>query len=221
MTVNYIEGWMKAIKPHHILRLLRANGWLRQHAPEIERLYGIPQRPEHHPEIDVGVHTELVLEIASELTCDPKVRFAALVHDLGKALTPPQQWPRHHNHEELGVEPVRTLCARLGVPAHWQQLAETTARFHLRCHQALEAEARTLVRFFRDAGFFENPELVEPFTLACEADARGRAGFQSSHYPQGQRVRKAFVVAHKAKAVHAKQDLHEARIQAVAAELGR
>jgi tRNA nucleotidyltransferase (CCA-adding enzyme) len=205
---------MAADRPHHVMRLMRANGWLRSHAPEVDRLYGIPQRAEHHPEVDTGIHVELTLEVASELSADPRVRYAALVHDLGKGLTPAENWPRHHQHEELGVEPGLELGRRLGVPEDWQRLGMAVARFHLHAHRAMESSPRTLVRFFRGARFFEQPEIVEPFTLACEADARGRAGQQGRPYPQGERVRTAFAIANRVDTGDPKH-LHEARIEAV------
>lgn len=149
--VNHTEGWMKSDAPHEVMRELRASGWLREHAPELDRLYGIPQRVEHHPEVDTGIHIELTLEMAARLTEDPRVRFAALVHDLGKGLTPPEEWPRHHGHEELGFEPALELGARLGVPEEWRELGGLVARFHLHAHRALDVPPRTLVRFFRDA----------------------------------------------------------------------
>lgn len=214
MTVNYIESWMKSEKPRVIMQAMRANGWLRQHAPEIDRLYGIPQRAEHHPEVDTGIHTELTLEMAGLLSTDPRVRYAALVHDLGKGLTPSELWPRHHGHEELGVAPVSELGRRLGVPEEWQVLARAVTRYHLRAHRALDSSSRSLVRLFRDAQLFERPELIGPFTLACEADARGRSGLQERLYPQGALLRKAFAVACRAR-VDNPVKLHEARINAV------
>lgn len=128
--VNHTEGWMKSDAPHEVMCKLRASGWLREHAPELDRLYGIPQRVEHHPEVDTGIHIKLTLERAARLTEDPRVRFAALVHDLGKGLTPPEEWPRHHGHEELGFEPALELGTRLGVPEEWRELGGLVARFH-------------------------------------------------------------------------------------------
>jgi len=214
MTINYIDGWMRAEKPHLVMRTMRANGWLRDHAPEVDRLYGIPQRSEHHPEIDAGVHTELALEVAGTLSQDPRVRYAALVHDLGKALTPKELWPRHHGHEELGVESSLAFGGRLGVPQEWRVLGAMVCRYHLHAHRSLESSARSIVRLFRDAGLFERPDLIEPFTLACEADARGRAGLQDRAYPQGELLRTAFGVAHGVE-VASPLKLHETRIQAV------
>lgn len=218
MTTNHLAGWMSANKPHHIMRLMRANGWLREHAPEVNRLYGVPQRADHHPEVDTGVHVELVLEIASELSSDPRVRYAALVHDLGKGLTPQAEWPRHHKHEELGVQPGLELAQRLGVPADWQLLGAAVARFHLHAHRAMDASPRSLMRFFRDAKFFEHPQLVEHFTLACEADARGRAGLQNRPYPQAQRIRTAFEIANRLTGEDPVR-LYDARIQALIDQL--
>lgn len=214
MSTNTIEGWMSAAKPHVTMRLMRNNGWLRDNAPEVFALYGVPQKAEHHPEVDAGIHTELVLEMAAQLSDDPRVRYAALVHDLGKALTPEEEWPSHHSHEKRGVRPAKTLGKRFGVPEDWEWLGCATARYHLHVHRAFEAPPRTLVRMFRDAGFYDRPEMLELFLLACEADARGREGFQDRPYPQAEFVRRVFAAARAVPAEGAPSRVHELRIRA-------
>ena len=209
---------MRAKQPDKVLKVMRANGWLRDHAPEIDRLYGVPQNAEHHPEIDTGIHIELSLAIVAQLSEDPRARYAALVHDLGKALTPKEEWPRHLSHEELGVRPGLRLGKRLGVPKDWRLLGALVARYHLRVHRALELSPRSLVRIFRDSHFFERSELLEPFLCACEADARGRAGLQDRPYPQADRLRLAFKAASAAETV-GNEDIHDARIRLVARAL--
>jgi tRNA nucleotidyltransferase (CCA-adding enzyme) len=218
-NINSIDSWMRSERPDKIMRLMRANGWLRDHAPELDRLYGIPQKPEHHPEVDVGLHIELVLEMAASLSSDPRVRYAALVHDLGKALTPAGDWPRHFKHEALGVKPGLKLGRRLGVPKEWRLLAAIVARYHLQMHRIEGQSARHLVRFLRSAGFFKRPDLLEPFCLACEADARGRAGLQNRAYPQPALLKAAFLAAQTVGEEGTELVIHDRRIKAVEAVL--
>ena len=216
-SFNFIAGWMSADAPHVILRTMRANGWLRDHAPELDRLYGVPQRLEHHPEGDVGTHNELVLEMAARLSRDPRVRYAALVHDLGKGLTPQEHWPRHQGHEDLGVRPGLVLGKRLGVPKEWRRLGALVARYHLRAHKSMSLSPRGLVRFFRDAGFFGRADVFQNFLFACEADARGRAGRQEIPYKEAPFLREAFCAADATVDLRGAQQLHESRIRSVAA----
>ena len=138
-ALNYIAGWMSSDRPDLVMRTMRINGWLRDHAPELDRLYGIPQPPEHHPEVDTGRHVELALRLAAEFSKDPKVRYAVLVHDLGKGLTPKEEWPQHFKHEERGVRPGLLLGRRAVRPA----LVEDTRDFvflrvsHRNCHSGV------------------------------------------------------------------------------------
>ncbi|KWU19196.1 hypothetical protein AS149_13195 [Burkholderia cenocepacia] len=157
-------------------------------------MYGIPQTPEHHPEVDTGSHIELTLEAAALLSNDPAVRFAALVHDLGKALTPRNELPQHIDHEKAGLKPVGEVCERFKVPADWRELALLVCEHHLSVHRAFEMAARSVIRLFDNAGLVERPMLVEPFLLAVEADKRGRAGRLNAAYPQGAYLREAFAV---------------------------
>jgi tRNA nucleotidyltransferase (CCA-adding enzyme) len=165
-------------------RTLRECGALARIYPEIDALFGVPQPIKWHPEIDTGIHTLMVLEQAVQLSMDPKVRFAALVHDLGKASTPPSEWPSHHGHEERGVALIEALCARLRPPADYRELALIVARFHGIVHRAFELKPKTLVDFMERADAFRRPERFGEALLACEADARGRTGLEQRPYPQ-------------------------------------
>lgn len=160
-------------------------GRLQRDLPEIYALYGVPQKAEHHPEIDTGVHTMLVIEQAQKLSKDPAVLFAALVHDLGKALTPPDEWPAHRGHEERGMAPVNALCDRLAVPVAVRTLALQVCEEHLICHRAFEMRPGSLVQWLEKAGWLADRQGLTNFIAACEADARGRTGFENREYLSG------------------------------------
>ncbi|AAU90718.1 multifunctional CCA addition/repair protein [Methylococcus capsulatus] len=178
--------------PSAFFRTLRDCGALKRLFPEIERLFGVPQPPRHHPEIDTGVHTLMVLDQAARLTADPSARFAALTHDLGKALTPPELWPSHRGHERLGLGALNTLCDRFRAPNAFRRLAEKVMRYHGLCHRAAELRTSTLVDLLDRLGALKrHDDTLEPFLLACEADARGRAGFEERPYPQADWLREA------------------------------
>ena len=170
--------------PARFFEVLRDCGALEKLFPEIERLFGVPQPEKHHPEIDTGVHTLMVLEQAARLSSDTSVRFAALVHDLGKGTTPKEQWPKHIAHEERGVPLVETLCQRLRVPKSYRELAVAVTRYHLHYHRAAELKPATLLKLFNAVDAFRRPERFELFILACEADSRGRTGFEDAHFDQ-------------------------------------
>ena len=213
--------WLQGETPHKELARLRASGALRKLLPEVDALYGIPQTPEHHPEVDTGIHIELTLEAAALLSNDPAVRFAALVHDLGKALTPRDELPQHIDHERTGLKPVAAVCERFGVPADWRELALLVCEHHLSAHRAFEMAARSVVRLFDTTGLLGRPHLVESFLLAVEADKRGRAGRLSSAYPQAAYLKETFgVLARMAMPRNAEQVSREwqvAHMQRVAA----
>jgi tRNA nucleotidyltransferase (CCA-adding enzyme) len=178
--------------PSAFFRALRECGALAKLFPEIDRLFGVPQPPESHPEIDTGVHTLLVLDQAARLSPDPVTRFAALTHDLGKGLTPPAEWPRHRGHERLGIPALTALCQRLRIPNAYQRLAEKVMRYHGVCHRALELRASTVVDLLDRIGAFRRPDTsLESFLLACEADSKGRPGFEQRPYPQADWLRAA------------------------------
>ena len=168
--------------------VLRQCGALKVLFPEIDALYGIPQRPEYHPEIDCGIHTMMSLQQACLQNYSLDVRFAVLVHDLGKALTPVEELPRHIMHEERGIKPVNELCDRLKVPTYTKQLALAVCKEHLKCHQAFNLKPGTLWRLLQRLDVLRRPERVEAFVQACECDSRGRLGLEDRAYPQAQYV---------------------------------
>jgi tRNA nucleotidyltransferase (CCA-adding enzyme) len=165
-------------------QVLRDCGALKSVYPEIDALFGVPQPPQWHPEIDSGVHTLMVLDQAALLTEDIGTRFAALVHDLGKGQTPPSEWPSHHGHEERSVALIEGLAARLRVPGEYRNLALIVARFHGIVHRAFELKPKTLLDFMERADAFRRADRFGLALLACEADSRGRAGLESRPYPQ-------------------------------------
>ena len=181
--------------PMRFVETLRECGALKRILPELDCLWGVPQPEEHHPEIDTGIHTMLVLEQACILSDDTQVRFAALVHDLGKGTTPEKDWPRHIDHESRGAELVKNVCERLRIPNEYRDLAERTARFHLHYHRALELKPATVVKTLVQLDAFRNPNRFEKFVLASEADARGRPGYEDKDFPQGDYLRQALIAA--------------------------
>jgi tRNA nucleotidyltransferase (CCA-adding enzyme) len=183
-------------QPSAFLKVLRACGALRVLFPEVDALYGIPQRAEFHPEIDAGAHVELVLDMAARLAPgDDLIGWCALTHDLGKALTPADALPRHIGHEHAGLAPLRALSMRLRVPAEHLALAEHVCRFHLDIHRAFELRAETLLGILERIDAFRRPERVDRLLIACEADKRGRLGSAESPYPQADYVRAAHAAA--------------------------
>ena len=164
--------------------VLRACGALKVLFPEINALYGVPQRPEYHPEIDCGIHTMMALQQACKAHYSLDVRFAVLMHDLGKALTPIDELPRHIMHEERGIKPVTEVCDRLRVPTQTKQLALAVCKEHLKCHQAFTLKAGTVWRLLQRLDVLRRPERVEAFLQACECDAKGRLGLEDRPYPQ-------------------------------------
>ena len=170
--------------PAVYIEALRACGALVRLFPEIDALFGVPQRTEFHPEIDTGQHVLMCLEQAVRLGANVRVRFAVLLHDLGKGITPADMLPRHIEHEHRGVPLVQALCARYKVPRDYQQLAEIVCRYHLDGHRAVELQGKTLWMKLRDMDALRRPERFAEFLLACEADARGRLGFENRDYPQ-------------------------------------
>ncbi|MDB6082573.1 MAG: multifunctional tRNA nucleotidyl transferase/23-cyclic [Gammaproteobacteria bacterium] len=164
--------------------VLRQCGALKPIYPEIDALFGVPQPPQWHPEIDTGIHTLMVLDQAVALSADTRVRFAALVHDLGKGTTPHSEWPGHRGHEERSIALIEALCARLRIPGDYRELALIVARYHGIVHRAFELRPHTLLEFMERSDAFRRPERFAQALLACEADARGRLGMQSNPYPQ-------------------------------------
>ncbi|MBI1451042.1 MULTISPECIES: multifunctional CCA addition/repair protein [Acinetobacter] len=190
------------MEPHadEYFEVLRACGALKVLFPEIDALYGIPQRPEYHPEIDCGIHTMMSLQQACKANYSLDVRFAVLIHDLGKALTPQEEWPRHIMHEQRGIQPVTEVCDRLRVPTNTKQLAIVVCKEHLKCHQALTLKPGTLWRLLQRLDVLRRPERVEAFIQACECDSRGRLGLENRDYPQSRYVLEAMELVRSIKA---------------------
>lgn len=184
---------------------LRDCGALKHLFPEIDALFGVPQRPEYHPEVDCGIHTLMSLQQACKANYSLDVRFAVLVHDLGKALTPVNELPRHIMHEERGVKPVTELCERLKVPTQTRQLALSVCKEHLKCHQIMSLKPGTVWRLLQRLDVLRRPERVEAFVQACECDAKGRLGLEDRPYPQAQYMLDAMQIVRSIKV----QDLPE------------
>jgi tRNA nucleotidyltransferase (CCA-adding enzyme) len=178
------EKALAAPDPARFFGLLRDCAALGVIYPEIDALFGVPQPAEWHPEIDTGIHTLMVLTQAARLSSAPAVRFAALVHDLGKGTTPRELWPRHHGHEERGARLIEDLAARLRVPNEFRELALVVARQHGNVHRAFELRPQTVLELLEKSDAFRRPERFAQALLACEADSRGRTGFEERAYPQ-------------------------------------
>jgi tRNA nucleotidyltransferase (CCA-adding enzyme) len=174
---------------------LRACGALRVLYPEVDVLFGIPQPENWHPEIDTGLHLMMVLDQAEAISEDLEVRFAALVHDLGKGNTPKNQLPGHHGHETRGCKLIRELAARLPVPNACRDLGLIVAEFHTHVHRAFELRPTTILKVLEKTDAFRRPQRFEQFLLTCEADARGRAGLENRRYGQADFFRQAFSAA--------------------------
>ncbi|MDC2824887.1 multifunctional CCA addition/repair protein [Rodentibacter pneumotropicus] len=176
--------------PEIYFEILRKIGALNILFPELNALYGVPNPPQHHPEIDSFVHTMLVLQQAVKLTENhpdlnqSAVRFAAVCHDLGKALTPKEILPHHYGHELAGVKPTHSVCKRLKVPSYVQELAELTCEYHTHIHKAFELRPETVMKLFNRFDVWRKPQRFQEFLLVCLADTRGRTGFEMREYPQ-------------------------------------
>jgi len=183
-------------QPSAFLHALRDCGALKVLFPEVDALFGVPQRAEYHPEIDTGVHTGMVLDMAARLAPgDALIGWCALTHDLGKALTPADKLPSHPAHEHAGIAPVAALCTRLKVPNEYAALAQLVCRLHLLAHTAFQLRPATVLGLFEQLDAFRKPERLEQFLLACEADKRGRLGLEETDYPQAGFLRNAFAAA--------------------------
>ena len=175
--------------------VLRSAGALARVYPEIDALFGVPQPERWHPEIDTGLHVMMVLDAAERLGAGGAVRFAVLVHDLGKATTDSEQLPKHPGHERRGVKLIRALSQRLPVPRAWRDLAMLVAEYHTHCHRALELKPATVLKVLEKSDAFRRPERFGQFLVACEADARGRLGLGDRDYPQTDYLRRALDAA--------------------------
>ncbi|SEA11503.1 multifunctional CCA addition/repair protein [Acidovorax soli] len=218
-------------QPSRMFEVLRACGALAVVLPEVDRLWGVPQRAEYHPEVDTGVHLMMVLDMAARLQAPLTVRFACLVHDLGKGTTPADMLPRHIGHEQRSAKLLQGLCERLRVPTECRETADVVAREHGNIHRSGDLGAAALVRLIERCDGIRKPARFDDILLACECDARGRLGFEEAPYPQRQRLREALLavqsVATSVVAARAAESgvtgqkvgemIHAARVQAVAA----
>ena len=182
-------------RPDVFVEVLRACGALRVVLPEVDALFGVPQPEKHHPEVDTGAHVLLALRCAARREAPVAVRFAVLVHDVGKGLTPASRWPAHHGHENAGLAPIEALAARLRVPNEPRELALLVARFHTHVHRAFELRPETVLELLESSDAFRRPERFAQLLEACECDARGRLGFESRPYPQRDYLAAAQAVA--------------------------
>jgi tRNA nucleotidyltransferase (CCA-adding enzyme) len=225
--------WQETEKALHELgasvffQVLRDCGALQVIYPELNALFGVPQPEKWHPEIDTGVHTMMVLDQAVRLSNDAKVRFAALVHDLGKGTTPQAEWPGHKGHEERSVALIEALSERLRLPSEYRELSVIVARYHGNVHRAFELRPKTILGILEKSDAFRRPERFAQALLACEADSRGRLGLEETPYPQREYLQAARDAAAAIKPTP--QDtaeltgpqialrLHERRLQTIAA----
>jgi tRNA nucleotidyltransferase (CCA-adding enzyme) len=189
-----LASGLMEVQPSRMFEVLRACGALARLLPEVECLWGVPQRADYHPEIDTGVHLMMVLDMAARLNGSLAVRFACLGHDLGKGTTPADVLPRHIGHEQRSVDLVRRLCARLRVPVACRELAEVVAREHGNVHRSGEFGATAVLRLLERCDAIRRPERFAEILLACECDARGRLGLSETPYPQRERLGRAVVL---------------------------
>jgi tRNA nucleotidyltransferase (CCA-adding enzyme) len=176
---------------------LRACGALAMWFPELDILWGIPNPPKWHPEIDTGIHTMMVLQQAVKLSDKLNVRFAALVHDLGKGLTPSENWPSHQGHEKLGLDAINTLCDRLKAPNDCRELGLMVSEYHTYVHHAFELKASTVLGMLNRCDVWRKPQRFADFLLTCKADARGRTTFEDSEYKNAEYIWQAYEAAAK------------------------
>ncbi|WP_186130421.1 multifunctional CCA addition/repair protein [Burkholderia gladioli] len=223
------RGLMEA-KPSRMFEVLRECGALARILPEVDALFGVPQRADYHPEVDTGVHVMMVVDYAARHGYTLPVRFAALTHDLGKATTPEHVLPRHIGHEGRSVDLLKPLSERLRVPNECRGLALLVAREHGNLHQVMKMGAAALVRLLERADALRKPGRFAEMLQACESDARGRLGLETQPYPQAERLRRALLAARSVDAGQVaaglrgnpegiREAVHRARIAAVAAEL--
>ncbi|MBC8745471.1 MULTISPECIES: multifunctional CCA addition/repair protein [Paraburkholderia] len=217
-------------QPSRMFDVLRDCSALARILPEIDALFGVPQRPDYHPEVDTGVHVMMVLDHAAQQGYSLPVRFAALTHDLGKATTPENLLPRHVGHEGRSVDLLKPLCERLRVPNECRDLAVLVAREHGNIHRVMEMGAAALVRLLERSDAIRKPTRFAEALQACESDARGRLGFEMSEYAQAERLRVALVAARGVDAgavakrladapAGIKDAVHQERVRAVEAAL--
>jgi len=182
-------------KPSRMFDVLRACGALQKILPELDKLWGVPQPPQHHPEVDTGVHIMMVIDYAAKLNFSLAIRFAALMHDLGKGATPADLLPRHIGHEVRSVSLLKDICKRLRVPNDCKELAHIVAKFHGKLHQTSKMRPSTLVEFLVELDAFRQPERFNEFLKACECDSRGRTGLENCELPETELILKVLQAA--------------------------
>lgn len=227
------QEWHKSLStqnPEVFLEVLRACGALAVVLPEINQLFGVPQPEQWHPEIDSGVHTLMVATQAAKLSDLTTVRFAAQVHDLGKALTPQSEWPSHKLHTHSGQKVIKSLCERVRIPNEYRDLAVAVCAQHSNVHRAGELRPATFVKIFGQLDVWRRPEKLEQVLLCCEADHRGRKGLETAPYPQADRFRTAYqaalkvevqaIIADGFKGKSIKEELDKRRASAIEKALG-
>ena len=211
--------------PQIFFEVLRQCNALKVLFPEVEALYGVPNPKQWHPEVDTGIHTLMVLKAAAQLSPESRIRFAAFTHDLGKAKTPSVHWPSHRGHETIGLPLINAMCDRFKIPNDHRELALLVGELHGNTHKALELRAKTIVKMFDKTDAWRKPERFAEFLVACEADHRGRLGFEQLPYPQADYLMRCLEAAstinvqeviqkgHKGAAI--KEQLNVLRINAV------
>lgn len=188
-------------EPSQFFLVLRECGALMKIWPSLNKLWGVPQPPQYHPEIDTGLHVMMALQQAVSLSLDPEVRFAVVCHDLGKGKTPEKEWPSHRGHEEKGVPLIKAFCEQYRVPKEYRDLAILVSRYHLHCHKVQELKSSTLLKTLENLDVFRKPSRFEQFLLCCAADAKGRGGdLQGRNYPQADIMRSAYQLVVKVSA---------------------
>jgi tRNA nucleotidyltransferase (CCA-adding enzyme) len=227
------KGLME-VAPSHMFEVLRDCGALARLLPEVDCLWGVPQRADYHPEVDTGVHLMMVMAMSARLEAPLCVRFACLCHDLGKGNTPTDVLPRHIGHEARGAKLLKEVCERLRVPTDCRELADVMAREHSNIHRCLDISAAALVRLLERCDALRRPERFAHLLLACECDLRGRLGFSEAPYPQRQRLLDALALVHTVdtnsiasqatkagvSGLKVGEMIHAARVAAVQAGLG-
>ena len=232
-TLSAERIWQETAKalsentPAAYFELLRKTGALAVLFPELDGLWGVPQPPKWHPEIDTGVHTMMVLQQAAALSPRLEIRFAALVHDLGKGATPAELWPAHHGHEHTGLPLIKQLTERLRVPNDCRDLALLVCEYHQLIHRATELKSSTILKLFNAIDLWRKPERLDAMLLCCEADLRGRTGFEQASYPQAaylqvladaaRQINAKALVAEGFKGEQIKQALERNRLNAISA----
>ncbi|MGR5361879.1 multifunctional CCA addition/repair protein [Vibrio mediterranei] len=192
------QEWHKSLTTRHpevFLDVLRSCGALAVVLPELDALFGVPQPEKWHPEIDTGIHTLMVAQQAALLSASPIVRFAAQVHDLGKALTPAEEWPSHKLHTHTGQKAIKSLCSRVRVPNEYRDLAVAVCAQHSNVHRAAELRPATFIKIFGQLDVWRKPEKLQQVLVCCEADHKGRKGLESTPYPQAERFMQAYQAA--------------------------